>query len=109
MQIKKAIVLVLGLGAEITVLFFLAEKVFWEAYWRTGRTILRLVERYIHSEAAAWIMLEALFLITLAAIILLIKFKFLRNPYIIVFIAWFFFLMDGLASFCLLLPFMHKG
>jgi hypothetical protein len=109
MQIKKTILMVLGVGAEITVLFFLAEKVFWEAYWRTGRTLSGLVERHVHSEAAAWIMLEALFLITLAAIILLIKFKFLRNPYIIVLIAWFFFLIDGLASFCLLLPFMHKG
>ena len=109
MQIRKTIVLIIGLGAEITILFFLTEKVFWEAYWRMGKVLLRWVELYIHSEAAAWITLETIFLATLAIIILLIKFKFLRNPYIIVLTAWFFFLMDGLAFFCLLLPFIHKG
>jgi hypothetical protein len=108
-EMLKKILTVFGLLAEIYALFFITERVFWEVYWRTGRVLLRLVEQYIRYEAAAWITLEAIFFATLAVIFLLIKLKFLRNPYAIVLVIWFFSLADLLAFFCLLLPFMHKS
>jgi hypothetical protein len=109
MQIKKAIVLTVGLGAEICLLSLITKIVFWRVLWQIDDFLYRLIDRYIHSEAAAWISIDVIFLISLAVIILLIKSKHLRNPFVIVLAAWFLFLLNGIAFFSLLLPFMHKG
>jgi hypothetical protein len=106
---RKKILIILGVCAEICILFFLFEEVFWRTFWVVGKHLIQWVSIHIRSEAGAWISIDVIFLASLAAIILLIKYKHLRNPFVIVLTAWALFVLDGLAFFCLLVPFMHKG
>jgi hypothetical protein len=106
---RKKILTILGLCAEIGILFFLTEEVFWKIFWVVGKHLIKWIDLHIHSEAVAWISIDVIFLASLAAIILLIKYKHLRNPFVIVLTVWALFLVNGLAFFCLLVPFMHKG
>ncbi len=103
----KIILTGLGVAAEIFFLFLITKIVFWRTFWQIDDVIFALTDRYIHSEAAAWISIEVIFLISLAVIILLIKFKHLRNPFVIVLLAWLIFLINGISFFSLLLPFIH--
>jgi hypothetical protein len=106
---RKKILTILGVCAEIGILFFFTEEIFWRIFWVVGRHLIHWVSIHIHSEAGAWISIDVIFLASLAAIILLIKYKHLRNPFVIILTAWALFLVNGLAFFCLLVPFMHKG
>jgi hypothetical protein len=105
----KKILIILGVCAEICVLFYLTEEIFWRIFWVIGKHLIEWFSLHIHHEAAAWISIDVIFLASLASIILLIKYKHLRNPFVIVLTAWFLFLTNILAFFCLLIPFMHKG
>ncbi|GEM_PF-7116420 len=104
---RKKIPILLGLSAEIFVLVLITRDVFWQIFFFIGRPLLEWIHLHIHTEAGAWIALEVVCLTSLAAIILLIKFKILRNVFLIVLTAWVFFLIDSLAFFCLLVTFMH--
>jgi hypothetical protein len=106
---RKKILTILGVCAEIGVLFFLTEEVFWKAFWVAGKHLIKWFGRHIPGETAAWISIDIIFLVSLAAIILLIKYKHLRNPFVIVLTAWVLFLVNGLAFYCLLVPFAHYG
>ena len=106
---RKKILTILGVCAEIVILFFLTEAVFWKAFWVVGKHLIRWFARHIHSEAAAWTSIDLIFLVSLASIILLIKYKHLRNPFVIVLTAWFIFLLNVLTFYCLLVPFAHYG
>ena len=108
-EMLKKILIGLGLCAEICILSLITKIVFWRVFWLIDDVLFKLIDRHIHSEAAAWISIDIIFIASLAAIILLIKYKHLRNPFVIILTAWVLFLVNGLAFFCLLLPFMHKG
>jgi len=97
---------ILLLCVEIGLLLLLSPIIFMKAYRIAGPKLVELIYYYFSSQASIWL-IGIIFVASITSVVLILKFRFIKNQYVKVVAIWIVLMLAALAMLCLRLPFVR--